>query len=125
MMAFDWRGYKTLALSLSRTTDEASMRTAISRAYYFVYHLALARAETNHYKPKTRDSVHKQLWDHYEKSLNPKCIELAVTGRRMKRLRSNADYDDDFPRVNDAVTSILSDCQQCESKLTALPAGVP
>ena len=36
-----------LAEELGQRTDEASLRSALSRAYYFVYHLALQRAEAN------------------------------------------------------------------------------
>lgn len=124
-MAFDWKGYKTLAISLSGAADEASKRTAISRGYYFAYHLALTHAEANHYSPATYESVHKQLWAHYENSSNLESRKLAQVGRRMKRQRSKADYDDDFPRLDDSVTSILSNAQQCESILSALPVGVP
>ena len=124
-MAFDWNGYKTLAISLSGAADEASKRSAISRGYYFAYHVALARARANHYTPKTRESVHKQLWDHYENSSNLDCRKLALMGKRMKRQRGKADYDDDFPRLEDNVAAVLSEVHRCESMLRSLPVGAP
>lgn len=36
MTVFDWSGYLDLALELQKRPDEASLRSAISRAYYFV-----------------------------------------------------------------------------------------
>jgi uncharacterized protein (UPF0332 family) len=124
-MAFDWREYKTLAVKLSGVGDEASKRSAISRGYYFAYHLALARAMANQYLPTTYQSVHKQLWTYYENASNLECRRVALIGKRMKRKRGKADYDDDYPRLDDEVISILSDATQCETILSALPAGVP
>ena len=43
---FDWIGYFTLADELSRRADEASLRSAMSRAYYYVYQLALQSKQT-------------------------------------------------------------------------------
>ena len=39
-MPFDWTEYARLAEELGTRPDEASLRTAISRAYYSVYHQA-------------------------------------------------------------------------------------
>jgi hypothetical protein len=43
-MAFDWNDYLAVASQLAPKLDEASRRTAISRAYYCVFNLANARA---------------------------------------------------------------------------------
>ena len=48
---FNWSGYLQLAEELGKRSDEASLRSALSRAYYYVYHLALERAEANDFKP--------------------------------------------------------------------------
>ena len=37
-MPFDFAAYLTLAEELKQRTDEASLRTAISRVYYAVFH---------------------------------------------------------------------------------------
>jgi uncharacterized protein (UPF0332 family) len=124
-MAFDWREFKALAVALSRAADEASKRTAISRGYYFAYHIALSRARAHQYVRNSREPAHKQLWDHYENSSNADCVKLAQIGRRMKLQRAKADYDDVFPRLDDAVTDLLSQAEKCESMLNALPPGIP
>ena len=41
---FDWCAYFLLARELAERQDEASLRSALSRAYYYIYHLALQRA---------------------------------------------------------------------------------
>jgi len=44
-MPFDWNEYLALARRLAAAGDEASKRSAISRAYYFVFNSAFSRAE--------------------------------------------------------------------------------
>ena len=48
-MPFDWSEFLTLADELGKRADEASLRSALSRAYYYVYHLALRRAQDNNF----------------------------------------------------------------------------
>jgi hypothetical protein len=44
-MPLDWNEYFVLARQLATARDEASKRSAISRAYYFVFNIAFFRAE--------------------------------------------------------------------------------
>jgi hypothetical protein len=44
---FSWPDYLTLANELSIRSEEYCLRTAISRTYYFVYHLARQRILDN------------------------------------------------------------------------------
>jgi hypothetical protein len=60
--AFEWLQYLTVAEELGARPDEAALRSSISRAYYYVYHLALTRAESNAYRPERGESTHVQLW---------------------------------------------------------------
>ena len=46
---FSWSEYLRLAQDLGKRSDEASLRSAISRAYYYVYHLGLDRARSNNF----------------------------------------------------------------------------
>jgi hypothetical protein len=64
-MPFDWNQYLTLAKTLSQAvTDEASLRSAVSRSYYSAFKLALERAELNGYRDKFDEtgSSHQLLW---------------------------------------------------------------
>ena len=57
-MQFDWNQYLTLANKLALSSgDEASLRSAISRAYYCAFNLALAKAKINGYRPKSDETV--------------------------------------------------------------------
>ena len=53
-MPFDWNEYLVLARQLATAGDEASKRSAISRAYYFVFKMAFARAEATAWKASGR-----------------------------------------------------------------------
>jgi hypothetical protein len=47
-MPFDWSAYRTVAETLKDDADEASQRSAISRAYYCAYHQALNHLAEHH-----------------------------------------------------------------------------
>ena len=83
--AFDWAEFLTLANELSGHVDEASHRTAISRAYYCVYHKACERAVANGY---IDEKSHWKLWDLYRRNTDVKCRPLRNVGDRMKKERS-------------------------------------
>jgi hypothetical protein len=51
-MPFDWFEYLQLADELGERAEEGALRSAISRAYYYVYHQALERAEANGFRPR-------------------------------------------------------------------------
>jgi hypothetical protein len=92
-MPFDWMEYLTLAQTLAANGDEASKRTAISRAYYFVFHLAYARAERNcGRKPQGPPGTHEWCWDKYSKNADIACRAVGIEGTRLKRLRHDVDY---------------------------------
>ena len=52
MPPFDWNQFLTLARTLSENADEASLRSAVSRAYYCAFNTAMARAEAAGYRAK-------------------------------------------------------------------------
>jgi hypothetical protein len=67
-MAFDWHSYLALAKTLATaTTDEASLRSAVSRSYYSAFNLAMLRAEANGYGDESDaiGSSHYRLWELY------------------------------------------------------------
>lgn len=69
--SFNWIGYLRLAEELAKRPDEASLRSAISRAYYYIYHLALQRAEANDFAALPGEATHSQLWRVFSNSRNP------------------------------------------------------
>jgi hypothetical protein len=92
-MAFKWAEYLKLADQLSRQTDEASQRTAISRAYYFVFHIARQRAVKNLYRQPEDGTSHDNLWLLYKRNSSTRCKQVATLGKRLKKKRVQADYE--------------------------------
>jgi uncharacterized protein (UPF0332 family) len=122
---FDWIGYYNLATQLAAIADEASLRSAISRAYYYVYHLAFDRACSNGFQIRDGESSHKQLWRTYSESPLSDCKELGVIGNRLREKRARADYNDAYPRLSDEVPGLLTDAKTFEMQLKALNPRFP
>jgi uncharacterized protein (UPF0332 family) len=128
-MQFDWNQYLTLANKLALSSgDEASLRSAISRAYYCAFNLALAKAKINGYRPKSDETggTHELLWQLYGRNnTDGICKQLALLGPRMKFRRVRADYHDEIRRLRDEVTDALLDAQKCVTLLAELPQDLP
>lgn len=122
---FDWTGYFTLANELAERADEASLRSAISRVYYYVYHLALARASSNGFEIRPGEASHSQLWRNYSASPDSNCKKLAEIAKRLKEKRARADYEKFYPRINDEISALLTAAQDFSVRLVALPARFP
>jgi uncharacterized protein (UPF0332 family) len=128
-MPFDWNQYLILAKSLAEANqDEARLRSAVSRAYYSAFKLALIRAEANGYRDRVDEtgSSHKLLWDLYGRNRgSADCCELSLIGPRMKRRRVKADYNSEYARLAEDVRDAISDADKCVELLSRLPAEMP
>jgi len=122
---FNWISYYTLANELAARTDEASRRSAISRAYYYVYHLGYARAASNGFKLIDGETSHKQLWRNYSESPDHDCKKLAVIANRLREKRVRADYNKVFLRIDDEIEALIQDAQDFAAGLVALPPRFP
>jgi hypothetical protein len=128
-MPFDWTNFLTLAEVLATRPDEAAKRTSISRAYYFVFHLANARAALTAGPFQAGESSHKWCWDKYAntytRTRDPVCSRIWMSGERMKRTRTKADYKDDMPRLDDEVTWTLEEARRFQADMALLDARYP
>jgi uncharacterized protein (UPF0332 family) len=123
---FDWSEYLGLAQELGeRSGDEAALRSSISRAYYYVYHLALKRAETNNFRALKGEPTHVQLWRVFSENPDPECRRLGELGARIKENRRRADYEPFFVRVAEEVPAIIADARDFALRLGKLPARLP
>jgi len=122
---FDWIDYYNLARNLAGRADEASRRSAISRAYYYVYHLALARAVSNGFQIRAGEGSHSQLWRNYSGSPDFDCKRLAIIANRLKEKRERADYEKSYPRVDEEVDELINDAQKFANTLGTLPLRFP
>jgi len=93
-MSFQWTDYLTLAQNVvSAATDEASLRTAVSRAYYAAFHVA--RRYVMDAKPEVQlpadGRQHEMVWEVLGRGRRQERAACAH-GRRLKQKRTKADY---------------------------------
>lgn len=100
-----------LAASLeAASTDEASQRTAMSRAYYAAYHAASEIVRTQELCPPSQHLTHDRVWRLLRVSTFPHGAVIAKLGFDLKDARTSADYRNPFPgdltsEVSDAVAN--------------------
>ena len=119
--SFDWSDYLALATTLSGNADEASQRSAISRAYYASFHAATLHAKGNGYNERS----HGRLWKTYQADADLNAKRLSALGNQMKRAREDADYVAQVARVGDVVTTQLATATQFAAVLALLPSNSP
>ena len=119
--AFDWSEYLALANQLAANSGEASHRSAISRAYYCIYHKAAERAVASGCQNPRN---HVGLWELYSNNQsNRACLELARMGDRMKKERVEADYNPAATRITDRMNVQLRRANDFLTRLAALQSG--
>src|SRR6266566_5704152 len=96
---FDWSEYHRLARELLTHTGESYLRTAVSRAYYYVFHLARQRLVENQFVILEKLDSHKQVWEKDNGSPDFNCRKLAEIAKRLKEKREAADYETHFAQI--------------------------
>jgi len=94
-MAFSWGDFLALAHGLAQSGDQASLRTAVSRAYYFAFHAAepVAKASSKYagFKAAGRGS-HEAVWLTLQAEAKPEAQEAGSEGCHLRAQRTHADY---------------------------------
>jgi hypothetical protein len=122
---FDWSEYLKLAQELASRKEEACLRSSLSRAYYYVYNLALTRAERNGFISVQGESTHGQLWRLFSQSPEPECINLGQIALRLKEKREKADYKPVYRRIEEEVPQVLAEAQDFAARLGRLAPRHP
>jgi predicted secreted protein len=122
---FDWSEYLKLAQELGARNEEACLRSSRSRAYYYVYNLALRRAEGNGFVVVQGESTHSQLWRLFSQSPEPECVYLGQIALRLKDKREKADYRRVYRRIEEEVPQVLSEAQDFAARLRRLAPRHP
>lgn len=93
-MAFDWRDFLLFAHELRNETQESKQRTAIGRAYYYVYNVGLTEAKKLGYNPNAPSKVgtHKRLWSWCQAQRNSDIVALGDSGNTLHARRISVDY---------------------------------
>jgi hypothetical protein len=122
---FDWPDYLTLADELAKRTEEYCLRTAISRAYYYAYHLARKRVIDNGFIIVRGGDTHKQVWEKFDNSPEWACKKLHSLAKILKDKRQQADYDEVYPRIKDEFPEILNLTRKFALQLSELNVRLP
>ena len=122
---FDWSGFLNLARELGARTEESHLRYSISRAYYYVYNIALIRAEQNGFKAIQGESSHVQLWRLFNQNPEPECVRLGQLANRLKERRERADYRASYPRIQEDAPDVITQAEEFARRLAELPHRHP
>jgi uncharacterized protein (UPF0332 family) len=96
-MPFRWSDYLALAQDLIRRSDEAALRSAISRAYYAVFGtaeetLAMKGIRLKRTRRRKKLNSHEAVWHTYRSDSRKNWQKIGTDGDRLKRDRVKADY---------------------------------
>lgn len=116
MSRFPAEGYIELAETLASVEHEPSMRSATSRAYYGIYHIALEYLEST-------DAVFGTDYPHYEvwNAISGVDRKLGRIGFRCRDNRRHADYDAVVENVGELAAMTIADVKALKSRIEALP----
>lgn len=123
-MNFSWHDFLNLAKSLSERKDEASDRSAISRAYYAAFCTARDSLLTNNCPLSKGSEVHGQVQDVLGKAKDFDCQKIAQDLGRLRLDRNKADYDIDFPDLDDARNKALFRAAKIIERIENIPKPI-
>lgn len=119
MTAFEWGEYLTLALRLANEPDEASRRSAISRAYYACYGIAASYALSRGFPHSV--VTHDRVWEWYLRLDDPSGGRINELGKRIKDRRVVADYRANDDRIATQARAVCGWTDELLALLRALP----
>jgi hypothetical protein len=122
---FDWAEYQRLAEELLKEGAERHLRTAISRAYYAVFHLGRGRIDQNRFFVLPGQDSHKQVWEKFTDSPDFRCKKIAETAKRLKQKREAADYESLYPNIEKDAPALVALAAQFAKDLAALDPKLP
>lgn len=120
---FDWTTFLDLADALlaEETPTEAEARTAISRSYYSVFCAARRYLDPTGTVIPPDGRAHKTVWDTFQSAPRGRQRKIAQVGRRLKRRREQADYDDVYPDLLAEARETVLRAHQLLRDITSLP----
>jgi len=127
-MKFDWSEYFYLAKELAETSEEAELRSAVSRAYYSAFCLARnywrdIQQDPRLWRHKTYDiNAHQYVAEKfiYNQSKSQTMIEIGKDLSRLRKMRNKADYEDTIFNLKKEARTALMLAQNIISALSKL-----
>ena len=122
---FDWSDFQVLATELSTQSRESALRTAVSRAYYYAFHISRARLRALGFYFTPSEGSHMQVWEKYLNSPDPACKRIGELAKRLKAKRQVADYEPYFARLEDEAPAMVQLATTLAAELEALRSDLP
>jgi hypothetical protein len=118
-VTFEWTAYLELAEQLL-AGDEASKRSAISRAYYAAYNKARAYLQQNGVTVSTTGDSHASVWDSLgRRGTTYVRLRAASQGKALRVRRNQADYELVYRgRISDEAQSALNQAKSVIEEVT-------
>ena len=118
---FTWGDFLILAEQLAKSSDEASKRSAISRAYYAAFGDAKnwLQSQAGVSVPMS-GKAHSVVWDSFEQRGDRNAVHIAQTGKRLKEKRRKADYVRQTSNIQALVQPALLEAKQILRYLDSL-----
>jgi uncharacterized protein (UPF0332 family) len=119
---FQWADFIAVATALSTATDEASLRSSVSRAYYAAFHSARTYVRNQGAPLSRHGQIHQDVHDalvrgqRHEKS-------AAIHLGRLKQARTAADYELSSTNWNQQASTCLRWAQAVLDLLKPEPPG--
>ena len=111
-MDFDWLEYLDFAKHCSGSSEESTLRIAISRAYYCVFNKAGIFAKDHLGYERGHDQSHKRMWLEFRNQPGQTSSAIYNKGMDLKRKREQADYEAQFSGLRaDTLTIVLADAE--------------
>lgn len=129
-ICFDWSKYldlaKELANSNSEESNEAKLRSSISRAYYAAFCKARIYLRDIEKDPRlqpnrnlTVDNVHRYVIEEFRSKKEKELVQIGENLARLRRHRNNADYEDFISNLPSAVKQAMKQAELTIGKLDA------
>lgn len=109
MNGFNWRDYLGVARRLARRTDEASLRSAVSRAYYSAFCTARNHAATQGFQLTRTGRDHHLIQRFYSQS--PATRSISTDLNRLYSARTRCDYENTVNHLQNIVRLSLLQAQ--------------
>ena len=116
----NWRDFLPLAARLATGTTEADWRSAVSRAYYAVFHGTRDLLTGFGFKTPRADQAHEYLYRRLNNSGLAAVQQAAAQFRSLRQVRNQADYDMNRPCPKAVAATQLRVAHQILQTLDAL-----
>ena len=109
---FPYDGYLQLAKDLSKKSDGACLRSAVSRAYYACFHLVKDYAEKHNESFAENSLVHDQVRAFLNNNADLNLQSIGKKQSLLKKARMACDYDKGIRDISKLATVAMLDAEQ-------------